>query len=94
MSKASACKPRSKAQAEPTSLTLAGLNDWRSAQTEHHRQRARVLVAYAAAFESEAKTATSAEQRTYLNKKGKAFRRDADRRHLKIAQLRDMPRSS
>ena len=94
MSKGAVRKPRLDAQAEPNSANLEGSIDWRSAQAEHHRQRARVLVAYATAFESEANTAASPEQRTYLNKKGRQFRRDAEGRLLTVAKLRDMPRSS
>lgn len=87
MSQTPVSKPRPETETEPGPVTLPASVDWRSAQAEHHRHKARVLVAYATAYESEANSATSAEQRTYLNKRGREFRKDAEGRLLMVAKL-------
>jgi hypothetical protein len=61
--------------------------NWRAAQAEHHASKARLLVAYAAAYYSEASSCGDDRRRRYLQTKARKFRREADLRFEKAAQL-------
>lgn len=61
--------------------------NWRSIQAEHHARRARLLSAYAAAYESEINSAATPSQRRYLSRHARELRREAQRRADKSAEF-------
>lgn len=62
-------------------------SNWRSVQAEHHASRARLFACYAVAYESEARSCDHAGRRRYLLSKARQFRRDAELRLAKAAEL-------
>lgn len=62
-------------------------SNWRTVQAQHHASRARLLTAYAAAYESEARSSSDEGRRRYLMTKARGFRKDARMRFAKSAEL-------
>ena len=61
--------------------------NWRTAQAKYHGSRGRLLMAYAAAYESEAHSCKDERRRKYLMTKARQFRKDAELRFEKSAKL-------
>ena len=68
-------------------MQSSSLVNWRAAQAEYHASKGRLLIAYSAAYQSEANSCTDDGRRKYLLAKARLFKRDADLRLQKAAEL-------